>query len=269
MAMTVIGVFDSARDAQLVHEDLVQAGIAAESIETHGPESDAVRDAAKEEERGQGLMGWLHSVFGAEQRTYAGSYSEAVRRGGYLVSVVAEDTAQAQRIEAIMEQDGAIDVDERARQWRSEGWTDDRGDAPAEREGQLRAGETERIPVIEEELTVGKREEQRGRVRVASRVFKRPVEAEVTLREEHAEIERHPVDRPASEAELRAGMQGQTIEVTERTEEPVVAKKAHVVEEVEVGKRATEHTEVVRDEVRETRVEVVEDDREAARKGSR
>lgn len=62
---------------------------------------------------------------------------EAVRRGGYLVSVVTNDNAQVQQIETIMEQDGAIDLDERAQQWQSEGRTDYRGRRP----GRARAGE--------------------------------------------------------------------------------------------------------------------------------
>ena len=228
MGMIVVGVFDSAREVQMVHEDLVRANIAAESIETHEQETDTAREAPGAEEREPGLFGWLQSIFGDEGRDHAATYSEAVRRGGYMVSVAADDTVQAQEVAAIMEQDGAIDIDARAEQWRKEGWTSYREDAPAlsreelERERELRAEEKARIPVVEEELEVGKREVQGGRVRVASRVVERPVEERVNLREEHAEIERHPVDRPASEADLQAAQE--TIEITERAEEPVVSK---------------------------------------------
>ena len=275
MAVTVVGVFDSAREVQLVHDDLVRAGVAAESIEAHAQDTDTAHATDAGAGRKHGLFGWLRDIFDDEEgQRYAGSYSEAVRRGSYVVSVIADDSAEADQVATIMEEDGAIDVDERAEQWRTEGWSGYREDAPAlsgeeiERERNLRADEKARIPVVKDELEVGKREASRGRVRVASRVVERPVEARVKLREEHVQIERHPVDRPASEADLRAA-QGETIEITERAEEPVAAKTAHVVEEVEVGKRASEHEEVVRDTVRETHVDVEEDNSSSDKKKRR
>ncbi len=109
------------------------------------------------------------------------------------------------------------------------------------------------IPVIEEDLLVGKREVERGGVRVFSRLVEEPVSEQVTLREEHAVIERRPVDRAVTDADLRSG---QVIELTETAEEAVVGKVARVVEEVYVGKQATEHTETVRDTIRHTEVDV-------------
>jgi uncharacterized protein (TIGR02271 family) len=116
-------------------------------------------------------------------------------------------------------------------------------------------GETT-IPVVEEELEVGKREVERGGVRVESRVEERPVEKEVHLREERVHVERRPVDRPVTEGD-KAFREG-TFEVTERAEEAVVAKTARVVEEVVVGKQVEEHTETVRDTLRRTDVDVQE-----------
>jgi len=261
MAMITVGVFDSAREAQLAHHDLMEAGFDADSIDIVEKDTDTPRGDG----HAHGLFGWLRSVFGDDEDSHPGSFSEAVRRGGHMVSVVTDDSGRAEQVATIMERDGAIDIDERAEKWRSEGWTGYRDGSPAlsheeiERERKLRADEKERIPVVEEDLEVGKRKVRGGRVRVAPHVVEHPVEEHVKLREEHADVERHPVDRPASEADLRAA-EGETIEVTEHAEEPVVAKKARVVEEVEVGKHASEHEEVVRDEVRETRVDVEEDE---------
>ena len=116
------------------------------------------------------------------------------------------------------------------------------------------AGE-QTLNVVEEELAVGKRQVQSGGVRVYTRVTETPVEASVNLREEHVTIERHAVNRPASEADFTAFKEG-TIEVTETAEVPVVAKEARIVEEVVVGKAATERTETIHDTVRRTDVEV-------------
>jgi len=111
------------------------------------------------------------------------------------------------------------------------------------------------IPVVEEELKVGKRVIQRGGVRVYSRVENVPVEETVRLREENVRVDRRPADRA-----VNAGDEGllrdQTIEVTETAEEPVISKSARVVEEVVVGKDVNERAETVRDTVRRTKVDV-------------
>lgn len=111
------------------------------------------------------------------------------------------------------------------------------------------------IPVVEEELRVGKRQVQRGGVRVFQRVREQPVSEQVELREEHVNVERQPVDRPATEADLAAFKEGE-VELREMAEVPVVAKEAHVVEEVSVSKEATQRTEEINDTVRRTEVEV-------------
>lgn len=118
------------------------------------------------------------------------------------------------------------------------------------------------IPIIEEKVEVGKREVERGRVKVRSRVEEKPVEEEVKLREEHITVDRRPVDRPADEGDM-AAVQGGAIEMTERAEKPVVSKQARVTEEVTIGKQAQERTETVRDTVRRTDVEVEEADASA------
>ena len=81
------------------------------------------------------------------------------------------------------------------------------------------------------------------------------MEQQVNLREEHIRVERRPVDREISPGEV-SRLRDQTIEVTEMAEEPVVAKRARVREEVIVGKDYTERTETVRENVRRTEVEV-------------
>jgi uncharacterized protein (TIGR02271 family) len=118
-------------------------------------------------------------------------------------------------------------------------------------------GNEEHIPIVEEQLQVGKREVNRGRVRIHSHVVERPVEEQVRLRQEHVDVERRPVDRPVTGSENL--FQDRTIEAVERDEEAVVSKQARVVEEVVVRKEATEEVQNVRDTVRRTEVEVDRD----------
>jgi uncharacterized protein (TIGR02271 family) len=203
----------------------------------------------------------------------AGYYAEGIRRGGALVSVDLTSDEHTQRAEDILNRYNPVDVNERGQSYRQSGWTGfDPNAQPYTREqlssqrttsgsqgttntGTVRSGEQQKLEVVEEQLNVGKREVEGGTVRVRTRVTERPAQAQVNLREEKVVVERHPVDRAANPADVNA-FQDQTIEVQERREEPVVSKSAHVVEEVVVGKEATEHTETVQDTVRRKDVEV-------------
>ena len=122
-------------------------------------------------------------------------------------------------------------------------------------------GRDEVIPVAEEELHVGKREVGHGRVRIQTRVVERPVQEQVSLREERVDVERRPVSGEYREGALGGDpFQERTIEVEERREEAVVSKEARVTEEVVVRKDVEERTETVSDTVRKTEVDV-EDER--------
>src|ERR1044072_3375701 len=115
---------------------------------------------------------------------------------------------------------GAIDIDRG-------------GGTVTERERPRDSDEGGSVPVIEEELQIGKRTVRRGGVRVYSRVVDEPVEETVELREERVTVDRRKVDRPVEKGEL-SGLRDQTIEVMEVTEEPVVQKRARAREEVVV-----------------------------------
>ena len=111
------------------------------------------------------------------------------------------------------------------------------------------------IKVMEEQLRVGKREVARGAVRVRSYVVERPVEEQVSLHDERVTLERHAVNRPATEADINA-FRERTVEVRATGEEAIVAKEARVVEEIGIRKEASDRVETVRDTVRRTEVEV-------------
>jgi len=126
---------------------------------------------------------------------------------------------------------------------------------PNLRDTSVTGGKETTLPVVEEEVQVGKRTVSRGGVRVYTRVTEKPVEEQVQLRKEQVSVERRPVNRAVSGTDRDAFKEG-TIEMTETSEEAVVSKQARVVEEVVVRKDAQERTETVRDTVRRTDVEV-------------
>jgi uncharacterized protein (TIGR02271 family) len=116
-------------------------------------------------------------------------------------------------------------------------------------------GTSQAIPVVQEELKVGKREVQRGGVRIFSHLVSTPVNETIGLREEHVNVQRRPVDQPISTGDTTA-FKEQTIEMRETAEEPVVEKSARVVEEVVVGKQVSQREQQISDTVRHTEVEV-------------
>lgn len=264
---TVVGVFDDRATAQSVVEELVSSGFDRSEIEVT-PNDSYTSDAARgntglsgevRDQSGGGISGFFRRLFG-DETPETGHFSEAVRRGSVVVTVTTDD-ARAERAADILDSRGAIDIDQRASSWQQRGYTGyDASAAPLssdeiqrEREYYTQDTADRAIPIVQEELTVGKRVVQRGGVRIYNRVIEQPVQEQVTLREEHVRIERHAVDRPATEADLRGG---EVIEVTESAEEPVIGKRARVVEEVVVGKETTQRQETVRDTVRRTDVEV-------------
>ncbi len=113
------------------------------------------------------------------------------------------------------------------------------------------------IPVIEEELQVGKQEVEKGGIRLRSRIVENEVEEKINLREEKIQVERTPVDRPANVTDLKE----EQLEFTERAEVPVVSKEARVVEEVSLNKEVTEKEESIKDTVRSTEVDVERTDK--------
>ena len=165
---------------------------------------------------------------------------------------------EADRAEQILNEAGAVDIDEKAAEWRKEGWTGGMAKAMGATAGTaatLEAGATRKLQEVEEELKVGKRAVAKGGVRIFTRMTEVPVTETVRLREEHADVKRTAVNRPATEADFAAFKEG-SIEVREMAEEAVVSKTARVTGEVEVGKTATEREETIRDTVRKTKVDV-------------
>ncbi|MEJ7559546.1 MAG: PRC and DUF2382 domain-containing protein [Pedobacter sp.] len=111
-----------------------------------------------------------------------------------------------------------------------------------------------KLPVIEENLEIGKTQVQTGGARITSRIVERPVEESINLREEHVNVERNPVNRPVNSSDTGV-FQEQELELTESAEVPVVDKEARVVEEVHITKNVEEREETIRETLRNTEVE--------------
>lgn len=259
---TVVGVFDDYRTAERAALELQNSGVPRESIEVKSNfmTGAAGRTGESEHTHEGGISGFFHRLFGGSDE-YSDHYAEAVRRGNSVVCVTAPAN-QIDRVIEIMNSAGAVDIDKHVEKYRETGYERYDPSAPpysydeaaTERE-RFRGARNEggSVPVIDEELQVGKRTVQKGGVRVHSRVVEEPVEKKVELREEHVRVERRPADRPVEGGDQ---FRDRSIEVTETAEVPVVEKRARVREEVVVGKETTSRTETVRDKVRRTEVDV-------------
>ncbi len=260
MAQTVVGLFDSASEAQAAVQALTSSGFTQDQVDlaNRGTQTDT-RSATDSYYTGEGasdsISGFFNSLFGGSDD--AKSYSTVASNSNSIVTVHAESAEQANRAAEILDQNGAIDVDERYTQYSSQtsGATatnfTDTANVRTSAEGDIS------VPVIEENLAVGKRTVESGGVRLRSRVIERPVEESLRLREEHVFVQRNPVNRQATEADFNTFREGE-ITVTEHAEVPVVAKEARVVEEVSLGKETSERVETITDTVRRTDVEVEE-----------
>ena len=228
-AATVIATIESAKIAQQLIDELIEAGFKDQDVEILAGDEDEI--VAEIVERG----------FGKDD---ARGYARAVGRGKTVVAARAAP-GKAEKAAAIME--------------RYEG---DASEPGSELDDDASVAE------VEENVAVGKRKVLSGGVRVTTSVNERPVEETVTLREEQVEVERQPADRKLKPEEAEAAFQEKTVEMLGTSEELEVSKEARVVGEVALGKRVEEREEKVRDKVRRTQVEV-EEIKPSSRKTSR
>lgn len=234
---------------------------------------------------GASFKHFFSDLFGTDRSDHAQMYSEAVNRGHYVLTLNAASEPEVERAADIVERYNPVDIDEQAQQWQTSGMSAGamgagssglqqsqsasqqfaQGSAGNVNSGsiqgsnlaatQQRGDATTAIPVIQEELKVGKREVQRGGVRIYQRMVETPVNETIGLREEHVNVQRRAVDKLVDPADI-AAFQDTTIELRETAEEAVVEKTARVVEEVIVGKEVTQHNEQITDSVRRTEVEI-------------
>jgi len=252
MTQTVVGIFDSKSDAKKAVEELRNIGFKIDRVDTSNAtvqnpsnSSSSFKDSSDKD----GIGGFFKSLFNDDERN-ANAYSEVARRSDSVVTVHADSKDEAHKAAQILDKYGSVDVEERSMQYGRPSDTRTTGTTGAA----ATAGQTN-IPVIEENIEVGKRQVETGGARIRSRIVERPVEEHLRLRSEHVKVERREVDRPASEADFNKFKEGD-MKVTERAEVPVVNKEARVVGEVSIGKEVEERDQVVKDTLRSTEVDV-------------
>lgn len=262
---TVVGLYNSVAEANKVKLSLASEGYANEHItvidQTGGGDEGTGSTTSSTGSAGTGIGDKIKHFFGnfSDSNDEHAHYADRVGSGGALLAVTVPDDEADETANMLFEH-GATGIQG------GKGSDDTRSGATAGAEDvAVLEGSGDRgtatnvtgeqvIPIVQEDLVVGKREVDRGGVRIYSHMVERPVSADVTLHDERITVDRRVVDRPATAADFETG--AGVVELTAKGEEAVVGKTSRVVEEVLVGKQATDHTEQINDTVRHTEVDV-------------
>jgi len=241
-----------------------------------------------EEGFGASIKHFFENLFGSDNDEHVTRYSNVVSGGQHVLTLTTTSESEVERAADVIERFGPVDIDERHDLTGNAASLGTSAYQPGVSSSSMAAGSMQSgsqtgslsgnlsdartdslqrdtsidqttgkaaIPVVQEDVKVGKRLVERGGVRVFSRVVETPVNETVNLREEHVSVERRPVDQPINPADVGA-FKDKTIELRETAEEAIVQKSARVVEEVVVGKEVSQRQEQIQDTVRHTEVDV-------------
>ena len=277
MHHTLVAVFDTRTDAQSAYDQLLSSGFSRESVRLSEANAGGATSA---EGIGSSVKHFFQDLFGDEDKHHASRYEGALARGQHVVTLSAETLPDVERAADVVEAFGPVDIDEHSdgvgtagalltgagpRQGATPGAAASSQSASGQLQGASGSASLQRdvstsaasatIPVVEEQLRVGKREVQRGGMRIFSRIVETPVHETIGLREEYVDVQRRKVDQPISPSDA-AAFREQTIEMRGSAEEAVVEKSACITEEVSIGKQVSERQQQIDGTVRHTEVDV-------------
>ena len=254
MAKTIVGLYEDRSTARRVLSDLKSAGFGKDHLrftsneqgERHEFEVDAAEAGRPDYLRDHGVVD-----------DEANFYAEGVRRGDALIIARVHDSDVDKAVD-IMARHNPIRYEDRKEAYAGyDESAEAYGEADMKKNREtFAAQQQQRMKEVEEHMKIGKREFVSGGVRVHKYVDTDVEEETLRLREEHVDVDRTAVNRPATAADLEDAFEERTIEMTERAEEPVVEKEAVVTGEVTVGKDVDVREETVGGKVRSVRVEV-------------
>ena len=245
----IVAVYDKAGKAKEAARALEASGFAAGDISVLN--RDSLTDAEVHE------AGLWRRLFGRNVGDHESAvYGRTIESGGAVLTLRTADT-EVPRAMRILDVHTPVDVNERAA---SLGVVPPAARTPVSQPSasqpvaSAKLTKDEVLRLAEEQLEVGKRLIETGRARIRRFVTEKPVEAQVTLHEEHAEMIRRAVSDPSLLRDV--DWSDKVIEITETSEQAVVNKTARVAEEVLIRREGSDHVETVRDTVRRQQVEL-------------
>jgi uncharacterized protein (TIGR02271 family) len=257
----IVALYDTVAHANAAVNTLRMAGYPSADISVIKNDGDA--------KAGWSEPWFWQGLFGEDITPHeADVYGRSLRQGGAVVAVRVTES-EAPKVIELLDSHKPIDVVDRARSYAASQAPSVAVPPPTMAPPQAATtpvattGTTplstlkkdeEVVRLAEEELNVGKRRIESGKTRVRRLVVERPVEANVTLHEEHIEVMRRALSEPGILKD--ADWSEQVFEVTDILEQPVVSKTARVIEEVVIRRKGSDHVETVRDTVRRQQLDV-------------
>jgi uncharacterized protein (TIGR02271 family) len=248
----IVTLYDTALHADAAKRNLESAGFSPSEISLITNKTLALAGDKLNE------PGLWQRLFGQDILPHEATvYGRSIQTGGVVLTVRVPETDVAKATRILNEHE-AVDLQKRALQQGLISSTAMPKAAAPPPAAVMAAGRTlpneEVLRLAEEQLDVGKRMVQEGTTRVRRFVTETPVEAQVTLHEEHARVIRRASADAGSVRDV--DWTDKTIDVTEMAEEPVVSKSIHIAEEVVIRKETTDTVRTLRDKVRRQQVEV-------------
>jgi uncharacterized protein (TIGR02271 family) len=207
--------------------------------------------------------GFWQRLLGEDVVEYEGQvYGRAVDGGGTVLTVRVPD-ADAPRAIEILHRIQPVDIEHRAAQL---GLVTAAVEKPVvapaavpvatavAKTGAATEATDQVLRLAEEQLQVGKEQVEAGTTRVRRYVVEKPVEAQVTLHEEHAAVVRRAVADPTYVGDV--DWDDKTIVVTETAEKAIVNKVSRIAEEVVIRREGSDRVQTIRDTVRKQQVDV-------------
>jgi hypothetical protein len=213
MANTVIGVYEFYLQAQGAMDELLASGFAPADVklkpheETPAAREIALRPESESRAASHGIGHFFRLLFGMEEKSeHTDLYSEAVRRGSYVLTATAANDEQSERAADIMNQHDPVDIDERSARWRSEGWVQYDKGAPLFSDSEIareRSANLAGSPSGSQQEFATSNSIKRGRVRVFKQAIARP--AQQTASSAAEEKQAYAGDQKMWTAETEAG----------------------------------------------------------------
>src|SRR5689334_24056877 len=116
---TLTAMYDDRSAAEAARDQLVALGVPSGDVTVRGADAGTGATSAPAAGEDKGFLASLADLFAPEEDRH--TYAEGLRRGGYLLSARVPDGLEDRAID-LLENSGAVDVDERAEGWRQGGW---------------------------------------------------------------------------------------------------------------------------------------------------
>jgi len=126
MSRTLTALFDTWADAEAGRQRLLAANVDADNVRIHDKSS--VGEAGYSSHEAPGMWSSVKNAVLPDSDRH--TYEEGIRRGGFLLTADIDSDDAGEAIRALEDVSiNSVDIDQRASQWKSQGWNPPAGGA--------------------------------------------------------------------------------------------------------------------------------------------